>query len=111
MTIQIEAEKVKKNEVMEQVYAYAIAEIKKEVEEEALLNQTVTTLQKTNHTRAAATLLPSAFPSSLSVGAAVAPSNHGAANPPCHAQATSRQDSVAVIGLITGEGKKRGIDK
>jgi hypothetical protein len=49
MTIQMEAERVKKNKVMEQVYADAIAEIeKKEAEEQALLNETVSTPQKSN---------------------------------------------------------------
>ena len=49
MTTQMEAERVKKNEVMEQVYANAIAEIeKKEAEEQALLNETVSTPQKSN---------------------------------------------------------------
>jgi hypothetical protein len=62
-------------------------------------------------TRATVTLLPSAFPSSLSVGAAAAPSNHGAAAPQRHAQAASRRDSVGVVGSIAGEGKKRGIEK
>jgi hypothetical protein len=62
-------------------------------------------------TRATATLLPSAFPSSLSMGTGVTPSNHGAAAPPRHAQATSRRDLVGVVGLIAGEGEKRGIEK
>ncbi len=52
-----------------------------------------------------------AFPSSLSMGRAAAPSNHGAAALPRHAQATSRRDLVAVVGSIAGEGKKRGIEK
>jgi hypothetical protein len=44
--IQMQVEKVKKNKVMEQVYSNAVREIKQKiVEEEALLNQTVTTLQ------------------------------------------------------------------
>jgi hypothetical protein len=62
-------------------------------------------------TRAVTTLLPLAFPSSLSMGTAAAPSNHGAAAPPCHAQAASCQDLVAVIVSIAGEGEKRGIKK
>ena len=49
MTIQMQVEKVKKNKLMEQVYSDAIKEIKQKVaEEEALLNQTVTTPQKSN---------------------------------------------------------------
>jgi len=45
------------------------------------------------------------------VGAAAAPSNHGAAAPPRHAQAASLWDLVVVISSIAGEGKKRGIEK
>jgi len=45
------------------------------------------------------------------VGAAAAPSNHGAAAPQRHAQAASHRDSVGVVGSIAGEGEKRGIEK
>ncbi len=49
MIIQMQVEKVKKNKVMEQVYSDAVTEIEQKIaEEEALLNQTVTTLQKSN---------------------------------------------------------------
>ncbi len=60
-------------------------------------------------TRATNTLLPLAFPSSLSVGTAAVPSNHNATAPPRHVQAVSRQDLVAFVSLIAGKGKKRGI--
>ena len=54
MTIQMQVEKVKKNKLMEQVYSDAIKEIEQKVaEEEALLNQTVTTPQKSNHSPSA----------------------------------------------------------
>jgi len=42
---------------------------------------------------------------------AAAPSNHGTAAPPRHVQVASHWDLVAVVGLIAGEGKKRGIEK
>jgi len=45
------------------------------------------------------------------MGTAAAPSNHGATAPPRYAQAASCRDLVAVVGLIAGEGKKRGIEK
>ena len=49
MTIQMQVEKVKKNKLMEQVYSDAINEIEQKVaEEEELLNQIVTTPQKSN---------------------------------------------------------------
>ena len=49
MIIQMQVEKVKKNKVMEQVYSDAVTEIEQKIaEEEALLNQTVTTPQKSN---------------------------------------------------------------
>ena len=50
MIIQMQVEKVKKNKVMEQVYYDTVTEIEQKImEEEALLNQTVTTPQKSNH--------------------------------------------------------------
>jgi hypothetical protein len=48
---------------------------------------TDTTTNKMGH----ATLPSSSFAPSLSMGRAVAPPNHGAATPQCHAQATPRQ--------------------
>ena len=57
-------------------------------------------------TRAAATPLPSAFPSSLSVGAAAVPSNHGAATPPHHAQATSRRENLVLSVWSLGRAKR-----
>ncbi len=49
MIIQMQVEKVKKNKVMEQVYSDKIREIKQKVAgDEALLNQAVTTPQKSN---------------------------------------------------------------
>jgi len=54
MTIQMQVEKVKKNKLMEQVYSDALKEIEQKVaEEEALLNQTVTTPQKSNRSPSA----------------------------------------------------------
>ncbi len=54
MAIQLQAEKIKKNKVMEQVYSDAIREIEQKVaEEEVLLDQTVTTPQKSNHSPSA----------------------------------------------------------
>jgi hypothetical protein len=49
MIMQMQVEKVKKNQVMEQVYSDAVRKIEQKVaEEETLLNQTVTTPQKSN---------------------------------------------------------------
>lgn len=50
MIIQMQAEKAKKNALIEKVYSDLIAEIKdKEIEETNLLNQAITTPQKNNH--------------------------------------------------------------
>ena len=54
MTIQMQVEKVKKNKVIDQIYSDAIRDIEQKVaEEEALLNQIVSTPQKSNRSPSA----------------------------------------------------------